>query len=125
MNNIKIINMITSFPVGQHAKTRIELLSKAEIIAYLSKFQHQFSAIDDIDDIEEIVRSFLMDIIGLKSEEILPDLGTAERVLNLSPGFLYDYGKIQLIKENNMEFDRTFDVIANSIELVNTHSKLR
>lgn len=125
MNELKIISMINDFPIGEQAKTRIELLCKAEMVSYLSRFQEQFSTIENLEDRESSVKQFLGDVIGLENGEIIPDLLTAERLLKLTPGFLEDYGKVQLINENNPLFNKTFDVIASSMELANAHSKLR
>ncbi len=125
MNELEIIRMVKAFPIGEQAKTRIELLSKIEMVSYLSRFQEQFSIIENLEDRESIVKQFLKEVIGLENREMIPDLFTAERVLNLTPGFLQDYGKVQLIKENNPSFNKTFDVIASSMEMTNTHSKSR
>ena len=95
------------------------------MVSYLSRFQEQFSIIENLEDRESIVKQFLKEVIGLENREMIPDLFTAERVLNLTPGFLQDYGKVQLIKENNPSFNKTFDVIASSMEMTNTHSKSR
>ena len=43
MNELEIIRMVKAFPIGEQAKTRIELLSKIEMVSYLSRFQEQFS----------------------------------------------------------------------------------
>lgn len=125
MDEREIINIINNFPIGDQGKNRIELLSKAEIISYLSRFQEQFHGIENVDDIEFNVKQFLKDAIGLKDGEIIPDLFAAERILKLSSGFLQDYNKVQLIKEKNPLFDKTFDIIASSMELTNNHFKSR
>lgn len=125
MNELRIINMIKDFPIGEQAKTRAELLSKAEIVSYLSRFQEQFSTMENVEDIEYNVKQFLEEIIGLENGETIPDLLIAEKLLNLTPGFLQDYSKIAFIKQNNPSFNKTFAVIANSMEMTNTHSKSR
>lgn len=125
MNELKIIKMIKNFPVGSQARTREDLLCKAEIIAYLAKFQNQFSTIENIDDRELLVKQFLGDILSLENGEVIPDLFTAEKFLQMSPGFLQDIGKIQFIKEKNPLFDETFDTIADSMEFNNTQFKTR
>ena len=101
MNDLRMIEMINSFPIGGQAKNRNELLSKAEVVAFLSRFQEQFETIENVDERETIVRKFLSDLISLAEGETLPNITMAERTLHLSPGFLQDWQKVQFIKENN------------------------
>ena len=122
MNELRIISMLKEFPVGETAKSRKELLSKAEIVSYLSRFQEQFSSIDE-EEREISVKQFLENVIVLRNNEIIPDIITAQKILNLNPDFLNDYGKIQYIKENNPNFDKTYDLIASTMELTETYSR--
>lgn len=123
MNDLKVIEMIKSFPIGELAKNRIELLSKAEIVAFLSRFQEQFDAIENSDERELTIRQYLGDLMSLEQGEMIPDLKTAERTLHLAPGFIQDYGKVQMIKENNPVFTATYEMIADNLGLVNRQSK--
>lgn len=125
MNELKTVRMIRDFPIGGQASTREGLLCKAEIISYLSKFQSQFSAIENIDDRELLVKQYLGDMLCLEDGEVIPDLLTAERLLKMSPGFLQDFGKIQFIQEKKPSFNETFNIIADSMELNNNHYKMR
>lgn len=125
MNDLKIISMVNNFPIGEKSKTRLELLSKIEIVSYLSRFQDQFSSIENVDDRELSVKSFLGDLIGLGPGEVVPDLSIAENNLKISPGFLQDYGKVQLVKDSEPSFDQTFDIISNTMKLTNTNLKVR
>lgn len=125
MNDLKIISMVNNFPIGEKSKTRLELLSKIEIVSYLSRFQDQFSSIENVDDRELSVKSFLGDLIGLEPGEVVPDLSIAENNLKISPGFLQDYGKVQLVKNSEPSFDQTFDIISSTMELTNTNLKVR
>lgn len=125
MNDLKIISMVNNFPIGEKSKTRLELLSKIEIVSYLSRFQDQFSSIENVDDREFSVKSFLGDLIGLEPGEVVPDLSIAENNLKISPGFLQDYGKVQLVKDSEPSFDQTFDIISNTMKLTNTNLKVR
>ena len=126
MDNNLIVEMINNFPIGSFPQTREESLSKAEIVAFLSRFQDQFMVIDDIDERELMVRNFLGNVMELQDSETLPSLEQAERILRLSSGFIKDYGKVQYIKETNPNFDKTFDVVANGIGLINEETpKLR
>ena len=117
MNNMQIINMINNFPIGDIPKSRLELLSKAEVISYLSRYQDQFGEITNGDDLENAVRTYLSEIIGLTEGEELPNIDESQTNLQLSPGFLEDYNKIQYIKETNPNFNAIYDVISNNIEL--------
>ena len=117
MNNLQIINMINNFPIGDIPKSRLELLSKAEVISYLSRYQEQFGTIENGDDLENAVRSYLSECIGLTEEEQMPSIYEAQANLQLSPGFLDDYSKIQYIKETNPNFSAIYDVISNNVEL--------
>ena len=116
-NNIQIVESINLFPIGDIAKTREELLSKTEIVSFLSRFQDQFQSIENIDEREALVKEFLGGVIGLQEGEVIPSLPVAERTLQLSNGFVQDYSKVQLIKENNKKFDETYDLIADSMGL--------
>ena len=116
-NNIQIVENINLFPIGDIAKTREELLSKTEIVSFLSRFQDQFQSIENIDEREALVREFLGGVIGLQEGEVIPSLPVAERTLQLSNGFVQDYSKVQLIKENNKKFDETYVLIADSMGL--------
>ena len=117
MNNLQIINMINNFPIGDIPKSRLELLSKAEVISYLSRYQEQFGAIENGDDLENAVRLYVSECIGLTEGEQLPSIYESQANLQLSPGFLDDYSKIQYIKETNPNFSAIYDVISNNVEL--------
>ena len=119
MNNLQMVSMINNFPIGSTPTSRTEFLSKAEIISFLSRFQEQFSTIENVDEREMMVRTFLGEVLALDEKEVIPSLAQAESILKLSSGFVQDYGKVQYIKEQNPDFDRTYDMIANSLGLVN------
>ena len=117
MNNLQIINMINNFPIGDIPKSRLELLSKAEVISYLSRYQEQFGTIENGDDLENAVRLYLSECIGLTEGEQMPNIYESQANLQLSPGFLDDYSKIQYIKETNPNFSAIYNVISNNVEL--------
>ncbi len=117
MNNLQIINMINNFPIGDVPKSRLELLSKAEVISYLSRYQEQFGTIENGDDLENAVRSYLSECIELTEGDQMPSIYESQANLRLSPGFLDDYSKIQYIKETNPNFSAIYDVISNNVEL--------
>lgn len=119
MNNIEMLSMVSNFPIGSIPKDRAELLSKAEIISFLSRFQDQFSTIENIDERELMVRTFLGESLVLEEGEVLPSLAQAESVLKLTPGFVQDFSKVQYVKEKNPDFDKTYDMIANNLGLTN------
>lgn len=119
MNNIDLLSSINLFPIGPIPQNRNELLSKVEVISFLSRYQGQFSAIENIDEREQSVRTFLSKVVELEDEEEIPSLEQAEKNLNLSFGFLKDFGKVQYVKESNLEFDRTYDLIASNLGLLN------
>ena len=126
MSNIEMLTMINNFPIGDLSKERIELLSKAEIIAFLSRFQEQFEMIENIDEREATVKTFLGEVLALNENERFPSLRQAESILNLVPGFVRDFGKVQYIKETNPSFNRTYDMVADGIGLIKeTPSKSR
>lgn len=120
MSDLQLLSMINNFPIGGEPKNRAELLSKAVVISFLSRFQEQFSTIENV---EERVKDFLSDVLVLEDGELLPSISQAESTLELSSGFLEDYNKIQYIKENNPDFDKTYDIIANNLELNNELSR--
>lgn len=119
MNNIDLLSSINLFPIGSIPQNREELLSKVEVISFLSRYQDQFSAIENIDEREQNVRVFLSKVVELEDKEKIPSLEQAEKTLNLSFGFLKDFGKVQYVKESNLEFDRTYDLIASNLGLLN------
>lgn len=118
MNSIEMLSMINNFPIGSIPKDRAELLSKAEIVSYLSRVQDQFSEIEDIDERELMVRTFLGEMLVLEEGENLPTLAQAERTLKLSPGFVQDFNKVEYIRETNPSFNATYDAIATYLGLV-------
>lgn len=119
MNSIKMLSMINNFPIGSVPKDRAELLSKAEIVSYLSRFQEQFLTIENVDERELMVRNFLGEVLALDEGEVLPTLVQAESTLKLSPGFVQDYGKVEYVRETNPNFNATYDAIATNLGLVN------
>ena len=125
MNDLHFISMIRDFPVGGIPKNRDEILSKAEIISFLSRFQEQFSSIEDIDEREETVKSFLCEVLKVSAGEKIPSLEQAERTLKLSNGFVTDYSKIEYIKEINPEFDECYNSISRGLGLGQNVSKER
>jgi len=110
--DLKIIDLVSKFPVGDTSKNRVELLSKASVVAFLAQFQEQFSGYDDI---YEVVKDFLKDKLGLLDNEEIPDVNKASDNLKLSNGFVKDFSKIQYIKENNPGFNVTFNVISQQM----------
>lgn len=123
MSDLQLLSMINNFPIGGEPKNRAELLSKAEVISFLSRFQEQFSTIENVEERELMVKNFLSDVLVLEDGELLPSMSQAESTLELSSGFLQDYNKIQYIKENNPDFDKTYDIIANNLGLNNELSR--
>lgn len=117
MNDIEVLSMVNNFPVGSIPKNRAELLSKAEIISFLARFQEQFSTIENVDERELVVRTFLGKLLKLEEGEVLPSLDQAEIILKLTPGFVQDFDKVQYIKENNYDFDVIYNLIASNLEL--------
>lgn len=117
MNEIQILTLIQNFPVGEIAKSREELLCKTEIISYLARFEEQFDVIENSDERENSVKKFCADILCLGTDERIPELAEATRKLQLSAGFVQDYGKIQDIKEHNSGFNATFNALAVGMNL--------
>lgn len=66
-----------------------------------------------------MVRTFLGEVLALDEKEVILSFAQAESILKLSSGFVQDYSKVQYIKEQNPDFDRTYDMIANGLGLVN------
>ena len=66
-----------------------------------------------------MVRTFLGEVLELDEKEVIPSLAQAKSILKLSSGFVQDYGKVQYIREQNLDFDRTYDMIASGLGLVN------
>ena len=118
MSNLQLLSMVINFPIGEIPKSRTELLSKAEIVSFLSRFQEQFSTIDNLDERELMVRNLLGETLELSDGEVLPSIAQAESTLKLSPGFLQDYSKVQYIKENNPDFEKTYDMLASNFGLI-------
>lgn len=119
MNSIEMLSMINNFPIGSVPKDRAELLCKAEIISFLSRYQEQFSTIENVDERELIVRIFLGEVLALEEGEVLPTLAEAESTLKLSSGFVQDFDKVEYVRETNPSFNRTYDAIATNLGLVN------
>ena len=66
-----------------------------------------------------MVRTFLGEVLELDEKEVIPSLAQAKSILKLSSGFVQDYGKVQYKREQNPDFDRTYDMIASGLGLVN------
>ena len=66
-----------------------------------------------------MVRTFLGEVLELDEKEVIPSLAQAKSILKLSSGFVQDYGKVQYIRKQNLDFDRTYDMIASGLGLVN------
>lgn len=116
---IAIIEAIRKFPIGGNPKDRNQLLCKAEIIAYLSPYQEQCIALakkTENANIEESIKVFLGESVALRNNEVIPDIRSAERYLNLSPGFIQDIAKVQIIKEQSPEFMETYDLIVKQLQ---------
>ena len=122
MDDLRVVSMVQNFPIGEPARTREELLSKAAIISYLSATQDQFLSVQS-QNVENTVRNYFEDILGVDSNEVMPSVGMAERTLHLSNGFIQDYGKVQMIKERYPEFDAMFDAIASNVSFSNEQNK--
>lgn len=116
MDKIEIINMIKKFPIAK-VENGEELLSKAEIIAFLSRFQEEFEVIDNVDDREMAVRNYFTKALALSDKEKLPNIYEAERTLKLSNGFLQDYNKIAYLKEKDPNYNMTYAAIAKDLGL--------
>ena len=114
---IQVLNAVRNFPIGSIPASRLELLGKAGVVSFLSRFQEQFSSIDNVDEIEDMVEAYLSSVLELQEGEQLPNLTQAERILGLSNGFVQDFGKVQYIKENNPNYNRTYDIIAAGLGL--------
>lgn len=119
MNSLEMLSMINNFPVGSIPKNRTELLSKAQIISFLSRFQEQFSTIENVDERELMVKTFLGEVLGLREGEVFPTLVQAESILNLAPGFVQDFDRVQFVKETNHSFNKIYDMISNNLGLTN------
>ena len=112
----QVVGALKDFPVGSAPNNRQELLSKAEIASFLSRFQEELASFGSVDEIEIIVRDYFSKALELTEGEALPNLTQAERILGLSNGFIQDYNKIQYIKENNPNYNRLFAIVAQGLE---------
>ena len=79
MRKIEIINELKQFPIGDIPSNNEELLSKAEIVSYLARYQEQFEQIEDINLREELVRNFYTKL--LNSE--LPSITEACKIMGV------------------------------------------
>jgi len=111
-NDLIIAQLISKFPIGDIPLNRKELLSKAEIVSFLSQFQEQFMGCDDVYN---VVRDFVKDKLHVTDNEKFPNLNEATATLKLSNGFVQDYDKIQYLKESNSDFERVFDEISGQL----------
>lgn len=112
MEELKIINDLRGFPIGDFPRDKVELLSKASIVSYLARYQEQFNVLD-IDDRENVVREFYCGVFG----DEIPKLDVALNKLKVSKEFVNDYGKIQYLKENNPKFNKTYDYLVNCLQI--------
>lgn len=95
-----LMSGVEKFPIGGTFKeSDLEkmdfLTAKAAIIAYLAGSDGVLS--------EDSTRNMLEDALSSS----LPELPLAEGKLRLSPGFIQDYNKVQLIKEMKVKNDET------------------
>lgn len=112
MEELKIINDLRGFPIGDVPKDRVDLLSKASVVSYLARYQEQFDVLDT-DDREGVVRDFYCSVF----DEEIPKLDNALNKLKVSKEFVNDYGKMQYLKENNPNFNKTYDYLASCLQI--------
>lgn len=125
MNELRILSKVNDFPIGESAKTRMELLSKVEIVSYLARFQEQFDMISDVEERENLVKQFLAELIGLGENEVIPSLYNASKALRLSGDFVQNYDKVQQVRETAPSFNETYDLISNSMKMTAQRHKYR
>ena len=113
VRKIEIINELKQFPIGDIPSNNEELLSKAEIVSYLARYQEQFEQIEDINLREELVRNFYTKL--LNSE--LPSITEACKIMGVRQEFLSDYDKLQMLKDSNERYNNTFVSLASLMEL--------
>lgn len=117
MNDFEIYDLVKKFPIGEPAKNREELLSKAGIISYLAPYQDELSNYENQDELEEKVKEYLGRVLEVREDERIPEVYEAENILHLSKGFLQDYGKVEYIKENDPNFSRIYNIVSRNLEL--------
>ena len=107
-----IINKIQNFPIGGVAKTHNELLAKAGVILYLSRFE------DKLRDKDMLISNILMSALDLSEEETIPDIIISSNTLKLPDGFFKDLSNINLIKRNSESYDEMFNKL---IQIINDY----
>ena len=124
MTEFQMLSAIKNFPFGEIANDRKGMLSKAEVVTYLSKYQDQFKAMKDYNDIdnsmaaiEAAVGKFLGEVVGLKEGETLPSIEEAKMTLHIRPDTLENYGVVQATMERNPLANELYDEIAKGIGL--------
>ncbi len=108
-----VTNCISTFPIGKVPTNREETLSKAAVVSFLARFQEQFFDLDNIDEREETVRKILGTSLSLTEDEKMPSFAQALDTLHISLTSINDFAKVQQIKEQNENFDITFNLINN------------
>ena len=113
MRKIEIIDELKAFPIGGNPETSLDVLSKAEVVSYLARFQDEFNFIENPDDREKVVRQFYSKLL----ENDLPNIVEAARNLKVSLDFLNDYNKIQMVKETNGNYNKAYQTLTEMLEL--------
>ena len=93
MTKIEMITNLNDFPIGNYPETRKELLSKAEIVAFMSKYLDEFA---EIENSEEIIRNYYSNLLELGDIEKIPSIMEALNELRIHPDVVQDFGKIRL-----------------------------
>ena len=102
---------LVKFPIGISVKGYVDrqmiLANKAAIVLYLSQYEEKLASKT------ELIAKVLKEVLNIDS---LPTIGEAETFFRLSNGFLQDYNKIALIKENNTSYSEMYDTLLEALK---------
>lgn len=116
---IKTIDAIQNFPIGESAKNRVELLCKAELVSHLSQYESTLKNMAyqyGTENVEDMVRNFLEKQLDVQKDEVIPDIASAKRYLKLADDFIEDIGKIKYVKENDPNYNMTYEIITSQLQ---------
>lgn len=97
MNAMQLLNAIDCYPIGNSwARGEQESMAKLVIAAHFMNIYHGSDS--------NYIKNRVIDIFdGYWKKSHLPTLKASEQLLGISPGFIHDYGKVDMWRNANAQ----------------------